>query len=79
LFFLTWKVEFSEKPVLECKNLGLFHELTLLDGKIGVWCAMSTRREVSTNFGQEVQGVNNLLQRYNDHIRSGGRHLQHLL
>lgn len=78
-FSLPGEVNSQNNRYWSAENLGLFHELTLLDEKIGVWCAMRTRREVPTVFGQDVQRVNNLFRRCTDQIRSGGRHLRHLL
>jgi len=78
-FSLPGEVISQNNRYWRAENLGIFHELTLLDEKNGVWCAMSTRRDVPTVLGQDVQRVNNLFRRYTDHIRSGGRHLQHLL
>jgi len=71
---------YLERLILRTNGIGvqkiqyLFMNSPLPDEKIGVWCAMSTRRAVPTFFGQDVQRVNNLLRWYTDHIRSGGRH-----
>ena len=78
-FSLRGKVNSQNNRYWSAGNPGLIHELPLLDEKIGVWCAMSTLREVPAVFGQDVQRVNNLLRRYTDHIWSGGRHLQHFM
>jgi len=40
---------------------------------------MSTRREIPTVFGQDVQRVSDQIRWYTDHIRSVGRYLQYFL
>jgi hypothetical protein len=59
------------------ENQRLIHELPFHGEKLGFWCAMTARREISTISGQELQRANNMLRR--DCFRSGGQHFQYLL
>jgi len=54
-----WGGEISELRMLEYRKSGVVHEPPLYDEKIGGWCALSARREISTFSGQELRKVNN--------------------
>jgi hypothetical protein len=52
-------VNSQNSQVGSAENSALTHEIPLHDEKIGVWCAMNTRRENSTISWQELQRVTN--------------------
>jgi hypothetical protein len=62
LIFVMWRDEFSEQPVQECKIFRTYSRTpTSWRKKIGVCCATSARRGMSTICRQELQRVNNVL------------------
>jgi hypothetical protein len=65
LVFLTWKCEFSEQSVLECKKSKIIHELPLYEERIGVWCAINAHRITGPIFHDDTinaaRYVNNIL------------------
>jgi hypothetical protein len=57
-FSLRGEVNFQNSRCWSAENSDI-HKLRLHDKKIGVWSAMSARREISTISGEEPQRVNN--------------------
>jgi hypothetical protein len=56
-FSLRGEVNSQNSEAGSAENSALTHEISLHDEKIGVWCAMNTRRENSTTSSQELQRV----------------------
>ena len=80
LVFVKWAWRILRKADTGAQKIqDLIHELHLHDEKIGVWCATSARRQISTISGQRLQRINKVFRRYADYIRSAGQYYQHLL
>ena len=80
LVFVKWTWNILRKAGTGAQKIqDLIHELHLHDEKIGVWCAMSARREISTISELKLERINKVFRRYADYIRSAGQYYQHLL
>ena len=78
--FVTWTWCILRKAGIRVQKIrDLIHELHLHDEKIGVWCAMSARREISTISGQKLHRINKIFRRHTDCFRSARQYYQHML